>query len=348
MQTGIMDDGRWRRRRRASQAALVFLLLFSLTIWAPVASQAQSPVPEEAAVPTDIEAWYYVADEGAEPPVPPPVLPDPVNPYGENTLHVSVTGGQEETRTYLTLDTASLPVTFELIEGILELSIDPGGVTLNPDTARVQVCLSDPPPESVEGSFEEPPEVDCASKVPATYEAEPSPHLVADITDFGTDLTFSGLAIMPSVRAREQGDTWHLTFYGKKNESEGAKPITARLTFIEPVDPIFDLDDGSDDTETGSVPDFSSGDSGGFDFDTSTAPSFDVGSAPGDEVVDEPGDAASPMPAAEEDVFALASEEAPPSYTIVWALPLLLLAFASYFSSALTRQIVVRRDRPSA
>ena len=340
MQTGTVDE----HHRWASRAALVFLLLFSVTVLPPAVSNAQAPTPEVVTVPTDVEAWYYVADEEAEPPVPLPVVPDPVNPYGENTLHVSVTGGQEETRTYLTLDTTSLPVTFELIEGSLELPVDPGGVTLNPETARVQICLSELPPQSVGGSFEEPPEVDCATKVPATYEAEPSPHLVADITDFGTDLTFSGLAIMPSVRAREQGDTWHLTFYGKKNETEDAKPITARLTFVEPVDPIFDLDDGTDDT--GSVPDFSTGDSGGLDFDTSTGPSFDVGGAPVEDVAQEPTDTATPVEA--EEVFELASEEAPPAYTIAWALPLLLLAFLSYFSSALTREIVLRRDDPSA
>ena len=331
-----------------ARAALVLGLLATVTLWSPAASNAQTPVVEEVTVPTDIEAWYYVADDAIEPPAPIPMLPDPVNPYGENTLHVSITGGSEDARTYVTLDMTALPTIFELVEGTLELPVDPGGVTIGADTSRVHVCLAVPPSESVEGSFEEPPEVDCGTKAPATYKAEPYPHLLADITDFGADLSFSALAIVPSERAKEQSDTWHVTFYGKKNDTENARPITAHLTYVEPVDPIFDLDDGIDDTDTGTVPDFSSsGDSSGFDFDTSTGPSFDVGGATETDGAQEPTEAATPVPT-EQDGFELAVDEARPAYTIVWALPLLLLAFASYFSSVLTRELVLRRDDPAA
>lgn len=343
MQTEAMNGG--RSSRHSSRAALVFLLLSAVTMWAPATSNAQAPVPEEVTVPTDIEAWYYIADDSIEPPAPlPPAplpVPDPVNPYGEDTLHVSITSGEEDARTYITLDLSGLPATFELVDGILTLPIDPSGVTMNPDTARVQVCLSEIPPQSEEGSFEEPPEVDCSTKAPASYEEQPSPHLVADITDLDADLTFSGLAIMPSDRAREQSDTWHVTFYGKKNEAEGAEPITAELTFVE-SEPVFDFDTGDDDDGFGSTaPDFGSGDPGAFDFDTSMGPSFDVGSAGDEAVVDEPTDTATPLEAVEELEFA--SDEARPSYNVVWALPLLLFAFASYFSSALTRTIDLRR-----
>lgn len=342
MQTEIVDGA--AQHRRGSRAALVLLLLFALTMWSPMASNAQSPVPEPATVPTDVEAWYYVADDTIAP-APPPVVPDPVNPYGEDTLHVSITGGNEDARTYLTLDVTRLPTTFDLVEGILKLPIDPGGVTINAETARVQVCLSEIPPKSDEGSFEEPPEVNCKTKTPATYEEKPFPHLVADITEFGTDLSFSGLAILPSNRAKEKSDTWHVTFYGKKNETEDSRSITAQLTFTEPA-PLFDFDD-TDDADT-SVPDFSSGGSEDFDFDTSTGPSFEAGDVPGNEAVEEPVAIATPVQADEEEGFELAAEEALPSYTIVWALPLLLLAFATYFSSALTREIVLRRDSSSS
>jgi hypothetical protein len=331
------------RAKRASQAALVFLLLFSVTVWPPAVSNAQNPAPpEEATVSTDVEAWYYVADKGVAP-APLPAIPDPFSPYGENTLHVSITGGSEDARTYVTLDTTALPTIFELVEGTRELPIDLSGVTIGADTSRVQVCLATPPPESAEGSFEEPPDVDCSTRTPATYKAEPYPHLLADITDFGADLSFSALAVVPSDRAKEQSDTWHVTFYGKKNDTENARPITAHLTFVEPESP-FDVDDGLD-TGTSTPPDFSSGGSSVGGFDTSTGPSFDVGAAPGEEVAaQQPVGAATPAPTEE---LGLASDETRAPYTIVWALPLLLLAFGSYFSSALTRSIVIRRESPS-
>jgi hypothetical protein len=315
------------------------MLLSALTMWSPMVSGAQTA--DKETVQTAIEAWYHVADDSASPP-PLPAQPEPLNPYGENTLHVSITGGQEDARTYIALDLGDLPTTFELAEATVKLPISAGGATVNAESARVHVCLSDLPPRSQEGSFEEPPEPDCKNPAPAIYKEKPYPHLLADITDFGVDLAYSGLAIMSSARAKEKGDTWHVTLYGKKNENEDARPITARLIVLPAEDPFADLD-FDPNAEFGGTQDFgSTGGTGDFDFSNSTGPSFDSGSAPDIGGAEDPIDAAEPTEAAPE--LELASEEVESAYTIVWALPLLLLALSFYFGSALTREIVLRRQ----
>src|SRR5687768_3558308 len=98
MQTYVMGRS---QSGRAPRAAVVSMLLFALMVWSPSARTAPA---KEATVPTDIEAWYYTSDDQADDPPPVPFLPDPVNPYGENTLHVGITAGEEDARTYLALD----------------------------------------------------------------------------------------------------------------------------------------------------------------------------------------------------------------------------------------------------
>ena len=347
-----MGTGSGTSNRRASQVgALVCLCMFVAVLWAP---PALTQTPKKTEVGTAVESWYHTEDEGVEPPaplpVPVPVAPEPVNPYGENTLHVAIAGGQEEARTYIALDLAKLPATFEVGEASLTLPIDPGGATLNPETSRVQVCLSDLPAKSQEGSFEEPPEVDCKTKTPATYAKEPFPHLEADITKFGEDLAFSGLVILPSERAVEKQDTWHVTFYGKKNEAEGAKPITAELTVLPPEDPFADDDFVVPDTPDGeegaaiSPPVSGTSEAPSFDVPTSSAgPSLDSGTAPETPATEEPVDTGDQPVAAGPELELAAEVE--PAYTIVWALPLLLLALSLYLGSALTRDVVVRHHR---
>lgn len=327
------------RPRWAQIGALISMLLFSVSLWAPPAWTAESPKREVAF--TSVEAWYHVLDDEVQP-APLPVVPDAMNPYGEDTLHVGITAGQEDARTYVGLDLSDLPATFDLRAATLILPVDPDAATMNPDEARVQVCLSALPPESKEGSFEEPPKVDCKTKSPATYVARPFPHLIADVTRFGEDLAFSGVAIMPTERAREQGDTWHVAFYGKKNEGKAAKPIKAQLLYLpSDLTPVI-----SEEPTTEAIPqtdDFDGGIStgGGLDFSTSSGPAI---SQQPDEPIDRPP-APTPVEVAAPTQPTTATSQA--AYTIVWALPLALLALSFYFGSALTREVVLRWDSRS-
>lgn len=328
------------RRRAATgmrRASVVCLLLFALSLWAPPAWTQTAP--EKTKTGTSLEAWYYVADDSQQDPVPLPVVPDPVNPYGEDTLHVGITAGREESRTYVTLDVTDLPATFKLVEGKLVMPIAPDNGTIGAEDSRVQVCLALPPAKSAEGSFEEPPEVDCKTKSPAGYRAKPFPRLEADLTPFEDDLTFSALAIVPSERAVEKQDTWHVAFYGKKNETEGAKPIMAELSFVEEE---FDVPALADPV-TGDVPsstgDFNTGVGNIGDF--GTAPSSDTGA--GSAPTGDPDDGGESAPAAVAQPQTAPLTATKPGYNIVWAVPPLLLALYFYFGSALTSRVVSRR-----
>jgi hypothetical protein len=335
MHTVTMSKARMRQPQRAYRTAVVVVcaMLLALSLWSPSAS-AQPKLQTEV-VPTSIEAWYYLIPGPALPPL--PTEPEPANPYGEDTLHVGITAGEEDSRTYISLNVEDLPLTFEIEKGYLELPIDPDNGTFGETSAHAQVCLADPPTESVEGSFEEPPEVDCKTKADATYRKKPYPRLIASLTEFGADLAFSGLAVLASKKAIENSETWHVAFYGKKNKAKEAKPIQAKLSFTK-EDPFASFDDsiGSINEDFGAP--LSLG--GGADISSVSGPSF------GNETLDTAQQPDAPTQA-ESPVEALPATVQPASQTrpatIVWYLPLVLFALASYLASALATQVVIRR-----
>lgn len=319
------------------RAAVVLMLIVAVSAWSPYGWGA-TDVPKTEKVGTGVEAWYYVFPASPAPaPTPLPVAPDPVNPYGDDTLHVGITGGQEDSRTYISLDTKSLPTTFKLLDGTLILPIDPDDGTVMPDTARLQVCLTaSPPVKDDEGSFEEPPEIDCKTKSAADYQEKPYPHFEVNMTPFQDDLAFGGLAILPTDAAKEKNDSWHVAFYAKKNKDKTAKPITAKLQFVEEdltIQPTI-----APPPTTGGGGDISGG---GFDLSGGGTDFGDV-SVPGSGGTTDTGNPQQPSPA-ETPTQALPQIE-PTSlikpYSVVWVLPLLLLAFAFYFGGALTRRVV--------
>jgi hypothetical protein len=318
------SGGRSLRQKWGAAIALIGLLMVPASLLMPPTSTAAQP-PKKKVVSTAIEAWYHSLDTPEEVPLPGlPVVPDPVNPYGEDTLHVGITGGQENSRTYLTLALKQIPPNLELKEATLILPIDPDDATMSADAARIQVCLSIPPAKNTEGSFDQAPEVDCSTKVPATYVKKPRPHLVADLTKFGDELTFSALALVPSDKAVEQGDTWHVAFYGKKNKAKEARSISAVLRYG-----TIEVAPDAGDTPTTDVPSTSIG--GGTD-----VPSGPVSGGPAEAPSEE-----TPVAAAEaQPVSSLG-----PSYKIVWSLPLMMLGAFLYFGSALTREVVLSPRR---
>ncbi|MCA1677114.1 MAG: hypothetical protein LC799_34685, partial [Actinobacteria bacterium] len=180
---------------------------------------------DKTEVMTDIEAWYNTSPlPGGEL----PVVPPPANPYDEHTLHVRITSGEEDARTYVSLDTTDLPAGAEINAGTLILPLHPTETDTGDDRkALFEACLADPIIDRVSGSFEAPPEVDCKLKSGAIYEGKPEPHFVVDLTPFVDFLETNSLALLPTDSAREQADTWHVAFYDKKNESKDAAPIVA-------------------------------------------------------------------------------------------------------------------------
>lgn len=318
------------------------LALVGLALWQPAGSAQPGGDTESVEVPTGVEAWYNTT------PLPVgdlPVVPPPTNPYEEDTLHVRITGGQENARTYISLDLKRLPVGTEISDGLLSLPLAPSEKETDDDrSARLWICLADPLDEKVSGSFEQPPKVDCESRSGATYVRKPRPHFIVDLAPFVDFLQTNSLAVLPSDVAREKGDTWHVSFYGKKNDTKSANPVTAELVIAEvsglaaappPVPPVNP--DPAPPADSG----FGSG-SLNIGMPPPTQPLNDAPAPPSSDRLGSRTPATrNPQPVAAPPAEPTAAEG--PSYTAVWALPLLLLLLAGYFSSALTRDIVVSR-----
>lgn len=189
---------------------------------------------------TRAEAWYNTADACDEQ-VDCSLLPPP-NAYPEDTLHVGLTGGDTTAETYLELDTSSIPPDSSITGGQLTLPVDtePRDGSLRPDQAELMACVVTEFVDSSAGTFEQPPEYNCdkATSV-AQFAAEPAPTYTVDLTPFAAawaDGASPRLAILPTPTAKKAGDTWRVVFWGRNNDSDDAKPITASLTYRSGTD----------------------------------------------------------------------------------------------------------------
>lgn len=184
------------------------------------------------------EAWYRAtpvcalpvgcADPGQSP-----------SPYAADTLHVGVTAGVEEARTYLQLDLSALPAGTKPTGGTLLLPIAGGSSdgTRAADTARLQACAVTAPVEDADGSFAAPPEADCeAASVPATFVAaagdDPAALTVnlADLASAWESAAPGAVALLPAADTAPP-ESWHVAFSDRTRTGEGVVPISASIAF---------------------------------------------------------------------------------------------------------------------
>lgn len=297
-------------------------LLFALS--GPGAARADT----EVTVPTAKESWYFTTPVEAPPGSP------AVSPYPAGTLHVGVTGGQEESRSYITLDLGSVSSQDDITGGTLVLPVAPDAGTHSPESAAVRICRAADPGDDVEGSTAPPPAADCSLSADAEYDEERNV-FEADLDQFLGFLD-GGLAIVPRTPAE---GSWHVAFYGRDTDAEGAEPITARLA----------IDDAGSSFEP---PPFF--DSGSFAADVHPESSFQQ-PAPepllGGPVAPAPGSAPPPMadvapsadlePAEGEELGRpiLFGRSTGFKYSVIFLLPLLLLVAVPYFGHALTTPV---------
>ena len=285
----------------------------------------------------DVEAWYHSA---ASIPGTPPIEGAPaVNPYAANTMHIGATGGREDSRTYITLDLADLPLGATINDGALVLALYEAE-TRAPETVKMEACsVIEPPEKSQEGSFDTPPEHDCSTRSKAVFKRRPQPMFVVNLEPFASSLTSggAGLVLLPSEKTAEDGSSWHVSLYGKKNESEDAVLIAAtlELEIIDLTDPPFDpvdppLETGSDVGSSDFGP--SMGSSGAPDFGGSP----DLGSI---GLPEEPSDT---DPVDLSDQAAAPVALIVPRYSAIWYLPIVLIAGIALLGSVLTRTIEVK------
>ena len=214
------NNGGMARRPLVQLAALAgatapFVLFATPAMAAPGPETAGSGI---ATVGLSADAWYSAAPACTASPT--GCLPAGApNPYPAKTLHVGVAAGQEESRAYLALDLALLPPSTSITGGLLRVPVAAGeDGTRAADTASLQACLvTAAVDDSVEGSTEAPPAVDCkrassAGKlVPATA-ATPA-QLTFDLAPFASAWTSGaanhGVALLPAADTAPTS-AWHI------------------------------------------------------------------------------------------------------------------------------------------
>lgn len=298
-----------------------------------------------AKVKTQTEAWYTtLAGDACDSPanVDCSLLPA-AETYPEDTLHVGVSSGKRTAITVFELDLfeAGIPAGMEIAGGKLTLPVDaaPSDGSLRHDVASLIVCHVPDSIHATAGSLAKPPKIDCkAASSPATYQAEPKPVFTVDLTPFA--MTWAKgespvLAVLPAPKPESEPETWHVTFWGKGNESEDAKPISAELNYQPPLasgGTLPPLDTGAGDVLAPPPP---------MD-DLPEPPPVDPIDAPAPEIGESPakGEAAPPE-----------EEPAPPAlaepryrtvgypYPIAWTMPLLLLIGLTATGRALTKNL---------
>src|SRR5437660_248691 len=180
------------------------------------------------------EAWYQE---------PPPCVSlidcsaaPAASPYPQDTVHVSVTGGQETARTYLAFRFL-VPFGASLLGGTLSLPVDqdPGAGTLQPDQADMQACLVTGSFKAVRGSLATPPKADCRRTWGAQYDSKTATFTV-DLTPFLSAWRSgsAALALLPTKQALQGGETWHAAFFATTKPSKASPPITATLSYTAP------------------------------------------------------------------------------------------------------------------
>lgn len=229
--------------RRSVTAALV--LGSSSLAFLPLASAAPT-WPTDASSTTTVvpaaEAWYQPDPScdlglptgclgGLTPPDGVPAPTDlPGSPYPEGTLHVSVEGGAETARTYLSY---ALPaVEAQLVGASLDVPLDTaaGSGSVTPEASRVVVCAFDGALRPAEGSVAAPPAASCAASVVLRYAATPAPRLTADLAPLLEQLAVGhGLALLPDATA-PQPTAWHVAFSAHTRTDALTAPASLRLT----------------------------------------------------------------------------------------------------------------------
>lgn len=316
------------------------------------AARAQAP---ELTVSPSAEAWYRplpaVPAEvsacdlptGCPPAAPESPVPAP-SQYPAGTLHVGVRAGLEESRTYLTLDLATLPTDQDIAAGVLILPVltDPASGTIAPETATLRACLVEAfVRDGVDGDASGAPETDCTISSEATYQpaTEDSPaefHVdLAPFADTWSSVRSASLALVPGD-APAPSDTWHASF--SRRDREGItddQRIVAHLA-LAPSDNAPDLGSDADDFGDPAPPADTGASFAAPPVPTRTLPPLPAPPSPAPDATSkpapEPVDTTQTTPVA----FVVGGRYA---YPAVFLLPLLAAAAVAWTGRALTRDL---------
>lgn len=285
------------------------------------------------------EAWYRSSPLCALPTGCPPAP----SPYSAGTLHVGVALGAEEDRTYLQLDLTSLPAGTKPAGGqlLLPIATGPQDGSRSPEVARIRACPVSDPVEDVDGSYDAPPEPDCAAaSVEAVYVEATEQTPAAFTVDLGQLATRwqessapGALALLPAEEL-EPTETWHVAMSRRDREGEGVASITAAVSYTSAA--VDTQEEQPPPVQAPLDPGFVPPPAMTFADEpfTAPAPSIDVPVT----ATEEPAPAAAPQ-AAPAQVVPVAFVDGSFRYPAVFLLPLAFALAIGWLGRALTRDL---------
>lgn len=336
-------------RRRAGKGPVVAAAAAAAVLLLPVPTATAQAAP--TAVPLSAEAWYRPLPVAAPPQLDPctlptgclPALPVPLpSPYAEGTLHVGVSGGTEESRTFVELDLSGLAGGAAYAGGTLTLPVatDPQAGTLLPETAALRACLvTDAVQDGVSGAIGTGPAPECTVASPAVFAPAADgapPRFTVDLSPFLEFWTtgVAALAVLPA-QDLEPTATWHVAFSRRDRTADGAQPISAVLQAAAAGEPA----PAPSETPTVEV----------------ETPTFDAGTTGTPALSDGASFAAPPLSAGQQPLSAPVSPQVaattasvpvaavlggPFAYPAVFLLPLVVAAAVGWAGRAFTRDLL--------
>jgi hypothetical protein len=244
----------------------------ALPLAAAMGSSAAAATPPGAAgsgtatVGVSADAWYSASSACTATPAGCLPAAPPASPYPAKSLHAGALGGQEESRTYLTLNLTALPAGTALTGGSLRLPV--GGQedgSFASDTATLQACaVTGSFKDDVEGSTAAPPAIDCKrATAPAKYVAAAGTvpaMFTVDLTAFATawssGATTQSIAILPASDTAP-GSSWHVAMSAHDRQVAAPMHISALVSYASAAGdieaPSFDDVTPPTSTDSGST-----------------------------------------------------------------------------------------------
>lgn len=352
-QTGAKGDTAGMAKRHARHLAAAAATAVPLVLL--LAAPAQAALPPQGAgsgittVGLASDAWYSTSPACTATPT--GCLPAGApSTYPAKTLHVGVGAGQEESRSYLSLDLARLPAATAVTGGTLRLPVsgsDDGSRA--PDTATLQACLVTASfKDDVEGAPGAPPAVDCkkatatAKHVPAAGSAPElfTINLAPFAAAWSAGAANHGLALLPAADSAPTS-AWHVALSAHDRTVSAAMRVTATVSFATAVSDDFTFDNSTFDEQQAPPAGDGFGSSSASFAAPPLAPVSDpqLPSAALAAAVPAVAPQAAPVAAAPQlqpQAFALRSGY---SYPGVFLLPLLLAVAGGWLARALTRDL---------
>lgn len=298
--------------KRSRLAWLALLVGLTVVPGSPARAESVDAKPE-------VEGWFAappscVLPIGCAPTQGLPTIPR----YPAGTLHVGLTAGTEDSRSYLKLGLTGLPAGAQVTSGVLTIPLaGPDAGTVQAETAQVLACFTSSEVVASEGTFAAPPAIDCTTSALATYAPGPpavlSVPLAAFTARWAEGEANNGIALVPAPGATP-GSTWHVAF-AKGTAAATLEYGTAVADVAPEVEPVPLIEDGFESIPLG-VP---------------IGPGAPLSSA--SPIRDQARQPAQVAP-----VFSVGGPGF--AYPAVFALPLLLLGLGGYLGWALTRPVL--------